>query len=43
MIAWGLGLDRMAMVAPGIDDIRHLFTNNLPDGLASLRRSGAAQ
>jgi len=43
VIAWGLGLDRMAMVALGIDDIRHLFTNNLPDGLASLRRSGAAQ
>ncbi|MEZ6187970.1 MAG: phenylalanine--tRNA ligase subunit alpha [Planctomycetota bacterium] len=41
VIAWGLGLDRMAMVALGIDDIRHLFTNNLPDGLASLRRSSA--
>lgn len=37
VIAWGLGLDRMAMVALGIDDIRHLFTNNLPGGLGSLR------
>ncbi|HBP22854.1 MAG TPA: phenylalanine--tRNA ligase subunit alpha [Planctomycetes bacterium] len=37
VIAWGLGLDRMAMVALGIKDIRHLFTNNLPDGLSSLR------
>jgi phenylalanyl-tRNA synthetase alpha chain len=27
--AWGLGLDRMAMVALGIDDIRDLFTRNL--------------
>ncbi|MCA8920729.1 MAG: phenylalanine--tRNA ligase subunit alpha [Planctomycetes bacterium] len=43
VIAWGLGLDRMAMVALGIDDIRHLFTNNLPDGLASLRRASAAR
>lgn len=38
VIAWGLGLDRMAMVALGIDDIRHLFTNNIPDGLAGLRQ-----
>jgi phenylalanyl-tRNA synthetase alpha chain len=37
VIAWGLGLDRMAMVALGIDDIRHLFTNNLPNGLRDLR------
>ena len=29
VIAWGLGLDRMAMVALGIHDIRELFTNNL--------------
>ncbi len=37
VIAWGLGLDRMAMVALGINDIRHLFTNNLPRGLADNR------
>jgi len=41
VIAWGLGLDRMAMVALGIDDIRHLFTNNLPDGLGGLRAASA--
>ena len=29
LIAWGLGLDRMAMVALGIHDIRELFTDNL--------------
>jgi phenylalanyl-tRNA synthetase alpha chain len=29
VIAWGLGLDRMAMVALGIDDIRDLFTPDL--------------
>ena len=29
VIAWGLGLDRMAMVAMGIDDIRDLFTTDL--------------
>ena len=38
VIAWGLGLDRMAMVARGVRDIRHLFTNNLPDGVGGLRR-----
>lgn len=37
VIAWGLGLDRMAMVALGIRDIRHLFTNNSPEGLGALR------
>jgi len=37
VLAWGLGLDRMAMVALGIDDIRHLFTNNLTNGLADSR------
>ena len=41
VIAWGLGLDRMAMVALGVKDIRHLFTNNLPDGLRSLRQLSA--
>jgi phenylalanyl-tRNA synthetase alpha chain len=29
VIAWGLGLDRMAMMALGIHDIRELFTDNL--------------
>ena len=29
VIAWGLGLDRMAMVALGIQDIRDLFTSDL--------------
>ena len=29
VIAWGLGLDRMAMVALGIKDIRDLFSRDL--------------
>jgi phenylalanyl-tRNA synthetase alpha chain len=29
VIAWGLGLDRMAMVALGIQDIRDLFSKDL--------------
>jgi phenylalanyl-tRNA synthetase alpha chain len=29
VIAWGLGLDRMAMVALDIHDIRDLFSANL--------------
>jgi phenylalanyl-tRNA synthetase alpha chain len=37
VIAWGLGLDRMAMVALGVSDIRHLFTNNVPNGLQAVR------
>lgn len=37
VIAWGLGLDRMAMVALGIKDIRELFTNNQALGLAANR------
>jgi phenylalanyl-tRNA synthetase alpha chain len=37
VIAWGLGLDRMAMIALGIKDIRELFTNNVPHGLAAVR------
>lgn len=37
VIAWGLGLDRMAMVALGISDIRELFTNNVPNGLQTIR------
>ncbi len=27
--AWGLGLDRLAMLLLGIDDIRHLYSNDL--------------
>ncbi len=42
VIAWGLGLDRMAMVALGIRDIRELFTNNAPGGLQALRERGRA-
>ena len=41
VIAWGLGLDRMAMIALGIKDIRELFTNNIPSGLQALRDRGA--
>ena len=29
VIAWGLGLDRMAMIALGIQDIRELFSRDL--------------
>jgi phenylalanyl-tRNA synthetase alpha chain len=29
VIAWGLGLDRMAMVAMGLHDIRDLFASDL--------------
>ena len=41
VIAWGLGLDRMAMIALGIRDIRELFTNNIPSGLQALRDRSA--
>lgn len=27
--AWGIGIDRIAMMVLGIDDIRHLYTNSL--------------
>jgi phenylalanyl-tRNA synthetase alpha chain len=37
VIAWGLGLDRMAMMALGENDIRYLFSNNLPNGLGDMR------
>jgi phenylalanyl-tRNA synthetase alpha chain len=37
VIAWGLGLDRMAMVALGIHDIRDLFTTDL-DLIRTMRR-----
>lgn len=36
VLAWGLGLDRMAMVALKIDDIRELFTTDL-DALRTRR------
>ncbi|MBI4229579.1 MAG: phenylalanine--tRNA ligase subunit alpha, partial [Planctomycetes bacterium] len=36
VIAWGLGLDRMAMVALGVDDIRDLFATRL-DTLRKMR------
>lgn len=36
IIAWGLGVDRMAMVSLGIDDIRDLFTSDL-DALRNQR------
>jgi len=41
VIAWGLGLDRMAMVAMGINDIRDLFAtdlNKIRSTLASFER-----
>ncbi len=37
VIAWGLGLDRMAMVALGIQDIRDLFTSDL-EAVRNMRR-----
>jgi len=37
VIAWGLGLDRMAMVALGIFDIRDLFTSDL-EAIRNMRR-----
>ena len=37
VIAWGLGLDRMAMVALGIHDIRDLFTSDL-EAVRNMRR-----
>jgi len=36
VLAWGLGIDRLAMVALGIEDIRLLFSNDL-DWLRSKR------
>lgn len=29
VLAWGLGIDRLAMISLGIDDIRHLFSNDI--------------
>ena len=31
VLAWGLGIDRMAMVSMGINDIRDLFTPSIDD------------
>ncbi len=30
MILWGLGVDRLAMIKMGVNDIRHLFSDDLP-------------
>ena len=40
VLAWGLGLDRMAMNALGIDDIRQLFTTDL-EFMRTVGRGGA--
>ncbi len=37
VIAWGLGLDRMAMIALGIQDIRDLFSSDL-EAVRNMRR-----
>jgi phenylalanyl-tRNA synthetase alpha chain len=29
VLAWGLGIDRMAMMSMGLNDIRDLFSNDL--------------
>jgi phenylalanyl-tRNA synthetase alpha chain len=29
VLAWGMGVDRLAMFKLGINDIRHLFSDNL--------------
>jgi phenylalanyl-tRNA synthetase alpha chain len=31
VLAWGLGIDRMALISMGLHDIRDLFTNSLED------------
>ncbi len=31
VLAWGLGIDRMAMMSMGVHDIRDLFTNSIED------------
>jgi phenylalanyl-tRNA synthetase alpha chain len=38
-LAWGLGIDRMALMALGIKDIRELFSFDIED--VRLRRSTA--
>ena len=45
VLAWGLGIDRMAMVSMGIKDIRELFTPSLEEVRArriALVTNGAA-
>jgi len=39
VIAWGLGVDRMAMMSLGLNDIRDLFTNNIEE--VRLRRNNS--
>ena len=29
VLAWGLGIDRMAMMSMGIEDMRDLFTDDI--------------
>ena len=31
VLAWGLGIDRMALTSMGLHDIRELFTNSIED------------
>ena len=31
VLAWGLGIDRMAMISMGLHDIRDLFSNTLEE------------
>jgi phenylalanyl-tRNA synthetase alpha chain len=38
VLAWGLGIDRMALMQLGLNDLRELFTNNL-DSLRQRKRS----
>jgi phenylalanyl-tRNA synthetase alpha chain len=38
VLAWGLGIDRMAMVSMGINDIRDLFTPDLESVRLRTRR-----
>jgi phenylalanyl-tRNA synthetase alpha chain len=37
--AWGIGVDRLAMIILGIDDIRLLFTNNVTE-LSNMKYRG---
>ena len=44
VLAWGLGIDRMALVAMGLNDLRDLFTPDLEQVRLRRRRlPGAAQ
>jgi phenylalanyl-tRNA synthetase alpha chain len=40
VLAWGLGIDRMAMMSLGINDIRELFSPNLEAVRLRVRRQG---